>query len=75
MQANQTIRQRRAIRAFSANDPRVERATYHRDPQWFEGPEYNPERAVGWALRLAVIALVMLALGERYGVDLIAGVL
>lgn len=71
----QTIRQRRAIRAFSANDPRVERATYHRDPQWIEGPESDPETFVAWALRIAVIGLVILALSERYGVDLIAGVL
>lgn len=71
----QTIKHRRAIRAFSANDPRVERATYHRDPQWFEGPESDPETFVAWALRIAVIGLVILALSERYGVDLIAGVL
>lgn len=71
----QTIKHRRAIRAFSANDPRIERATYHRDPEWIEGPEADPERAVGWVLRILVIALVMLALGERYGADLLAGVL
>ena len=71
----QTIKHRRAIRAFSANDPRVERATYHREPEWIEGPESDPETFVAWALRIAVIGLVILALSERYGVDLIAGVL
>ena len=73
----QTIRQRRAIRAFATSDPRVERATYHRDPQWIEGPEYNPERAfVGPVLlAIAVGLIVVMALGPRYGVDLIAGVL
>ena len=65
----QTIKHRRAIRdfrAFSANDPRVERATYHRKPEWIEGPESDPERIVGWVLRLLVIALVMLAVAGRY---------
>lgn len=71
----QTIRHHRILSRAAANDPRIERATYHREPEWFEGPEADPERAVGWVLRILVIALVMLALGERYGVDLIAGVL
>lgn len=71
----QTIRHHRILSRAAANDPRIERATYHRDPEWFEGPEADPERAVGWVLRILVIALVMLALGERYGADLIAGVL
>lgn len=71
----QTIRHRTELSRAAANDPRIERATYHRDPEWIEGPESDPERAVGWVLRILVIALVMLALGERYGVDLLARVL
>lgn len=73
----QTIRQKRAFRAFAANDPRVVRVSNHRDPQWIEGPEYNPERAfVGPVLlAIAVGLIVVLALGPRYGVDLLAGVL
>ena len=71
----QTIRQRAALSRAAANDPRIERATYHREPEWIEGPEADPERIVGWVIRILIVALVMLALGERYGVDLIAGVL
>ena len=63
----QTIKHRRAIRAFSANDPRVVRVSNHRDPQWIEGPcpDYSAgDRFVGWLL--AVIAagvFVMLVAG------------
>ena len=71
----QTIRQREILSRAATNDPRVERATYHREPEWIEGPESDPETFVAWALRIAVIGLVILALSERYGVDLIAGVL
>lgn len=71
----QTIRQREILSRAATNDPQSARATYHRDPQWIEGPESDPETFVAWALRIAVIALVILALSERYGVDLLAGVL
>ncbi len=72
----QTIRQRRAIRAFSANDPRVVRVSNHRDPQWIEGPHYHAgDRAVGIVLAICGAAIVAVLLSERYGVDLIAGAL
>lgn len=71
----QTIRQREILSRAAENSPQSARATYHREPEWIEGPESDPETCVAWALRIAVIALVILALSERYGVDLIAGVL
>ena len=71
----QTVRQREILSRAATNDPQSARATYHREPEWIEGPESDPETFVAWALRIAVIGLVILALSERYGVDLIAGVL
>jgi len=75
----QTIRQRRAIRAFSANDPRVVRVSNHRDPQWLSGQHraasHAGDRAVGIVLAICGAAIVAVLLSERYGVDLIAGVL
>ena len=71
----QTIRQRTALSRAAANDPRIERATYHRDPQWIEGPTYDPERLVGWVLKALIVGLVLLSLAGEYGPVLIAGVL
>lgn len=71
----QTIRQRRAIRAFSANDPRIVRVSNHRDPKWIEGPYHAGDRAVGIVLAAVIGGLIVLALSERYGADLLAGVL
>lgn len=68
----QTIRQRRTIRAFSANDPKVERATYHRNPEWFEGHQRSlGDRAVGIVLAICGASIIVVLLSERYG----AGVL
>lgn len=71
----QTIRQRRAIRAFSANDPRIVRVSNHRDPKWIEGPYHAGDRAVGIVMAICLAAIIAILLSERYGVDLIAGVL
>ena len=70
----QTIRQREILSRAATNDPRIERATYHRDPIWLEAPEpdHLGDRVVGWVLWIAFVALVMLLVGERY---LPAGVL
>lgn len=72
----QTIRQRTELSRAAANDPRIERATYHREPEWFESHVRSAgDRAVGIVLAAVIGGLIVLALSERYGVDLLAGVL
>lgn len=72
----QTIRQRTELSRAAANDPRIERATYHRSPEWFEGHQRSAgDRAVGIVLTICGAAIIAILLSERYGVDLIAGVL
>ena len=72
----QTIRQRTALSRAAANDPRIERATYHREPSWFEPHVRSAgDRAVGIVLAICGAAIIAILLSERYGVDLIAGVL
>lgn len=71
----QTIRQRTELSRAAANDPRIERATYHRDPEWIEGPYHAGDRAVGIVMAICLAAIIAILLSERYGVDLIAGVL
>jgi len=72
----QTIRQRAALSRAAANDPRIERATYHREPSWFEPHVRSAgDRAVGIVLVIVGCALLIALLSERYGVDLLAGVL
>lgn len=73
----QTIRQREILSRAATNDPRIERATYHRDPEWIEDDDYNPERAFVWPVLAAIAGalIVLLILGPRCGAELLAGVL
>ncbi len=72
----QTIRHHRILSRAAANDPRIERATYHREPEWFEPHVRSAgDRAVSIVLAAVIGGLIVLALSERYGADLIAGVL
>ena len=72
----QTLTQRAILSRAAANDPRIERATYHRSPEWFEGHQRSAgDRAVGIVLVIVGCALLIALLSERYGVDLLAGVL
>ena len=72
----QTIRQRTELSRAAANDPRIERATYHREPSWFEPHVRSAgDRAVGIVLVIVGCALLIALLSERYRADLLAGVL
>lgn len=72
-----TIKQREILSRAAENSPRTERATYHRDPEWFEDDHYNPERAFVGPVLAAIAGdlIVLLILGPRYGAELLAGVL
>lgn len=72
----QTLTQRAILSRAAANDPRIERATYHRNPEWFEPhPRSLGDRAVGIVLTICGAAIIAILLSERYGADLLAGVL
>lgn len=75
MSANQTIRHHRILSRAAANDPRIVRVSNHRGPSWLEGPYHAGDRAVSIVLAAIIGGLIVLALSERYGVDLLAGVL
>lgn len=71
----QTIKQRRIISRAAANDPRVERATYHRDPNWIELPPRSPERLVGRVLAIIAVAMALGSIVDRYAPDTVQAVI
>lgn len=72
----QPASQRTELSRAAANDPRIERAPYHREPEWFEPHvRSSGDRAVGVVLAICGAAIIAILLSERYGIDLLAGVL